>query len=123
LSRDGFGYSTAQVAAQQLPPPTTTVAPGGALAGTAHFEASDFVEHRRSTAAHSLLSVHGVTPSSHRPLLHVPGLHSEQVTKPLFLPHVERAAQRTTLPLQFTSRSPLDTASFTLWATHLTCWP
>ena len=116
-----MAYSTAQLAAQQLPLPTTTVAPGGALAGTAHFEASDFVEHRRSTAAHSLLSVHAVTPSSHTPFAHVPGSQTEQVTKPLFLPHVERAAQRTTLPLQLTSSRPLETASFSACATQLTC--
>ena len=74
-------------------------------------------------AANEAPAVQVVTPSSHRPLAQVPGSQTEQVTKPLFLPQVERAAQRTTLPLQFTSRSPLDTASFTACATQLTCWP
>src|SRR5262249_39990496 len=70
-----------------------------------------------------LLSLHVVTPSSQRPLVQVPGSQTEQVTKPSFLPHVERAAQRTTLPLQLTSRRPLETASFSAGATQLTCWP
>jgi len=64
-----------------------------------------------TTGGHVELSVQPVVPSSQNPLVHVPGSQMGQVTKPVFLPHVERAAQRVTLPLQFTSRSPLRTAS------------
>jgi len=54
-----------------------------------------------------------VTPSSQTPLVQVPALQMAHVTKPDFFPHVERAAQRVTAPLQFPSRSPFLTASFT----------
>ena len=34
------------------------------------------------------------------------------------LPHVDRAAQRVTLPLHFFGRSPHDDSAFTVWATQ-----
>jgi len=42
-----------------------------------------------------------------------------QVTNPS-LPHVERAAQRVTLPLQLVGMAPWCASSRTLWATQLT---
>jgi hypothetical protein len=53
--------------------------------------------------------------------LHVPVEAKQQVTKPGF-PHVERAAHRLTVPLQFVG-SPFATAAFTAWATQLTYCP
>jgi hypothetical protein len=67
--------------------------------------------------------MHAVTPSSHKLFVHVPGEQIAQVTKPDFLPQVERAAQRVTAPLQLTSRSPFCTAVRTLRATQLTYCP
>ena len=104
------------VASQQLPEPTTPPL-------ASHCAALDFVEQRFTTDGHAELSAQAVTPSSHTPSLHVPGSQIAQVTKPLFLPQVERAAQRVTAPLQLASRSPLRTASRTWWATQLTYWP
>jgi hypothetical protein len=45
-----------------------------------------------------------------------------QVTNPSF-PHVDRAAQRVTLPLQFVGMLPSREAAFTAWATQLTNCP
>jgi hypothetical protein len=72
-------------------------------------DAAGRVRLRRAAAedaAHSLLSTHAVTPSSQKPLVQVPGSQIAQVTKPSFLPHVERAPQRTTLPLQLVAIRP-----------------
>src|SRR5580765_5340081 len=89
-----------------------------------HRSALDFVEQRSTTCGHVELSAHGVTPSSQKPsALQVPGTQIVHVTKPSFLPHVERAAHRTTLPLQLTSSSPVETASRTVRVTQLTYWP
>jgi hypothetical protein len=108
-----------QPASQQLPEPTTAVIPSLAVQRAA----SDFVEQWFRTGGHVELSVHAVTPSSQRLLVHVPGEHCAHVMKPDFFPHVERAAQRVTAPLQFTSRSPFRTAALTARATQLTYWP
>jgi hypothetical protein len=94
------------VASQQLPDPATPPF-------AAQRSALDFVEQWFTTGGHIELSVHMVTPSSQRPLVQVPGLQIAQVTKPDFFPHVERAAQRVTAPLQFVSRSLFRTASRT----------
>jgi hypothetical protein len=95
-----------QAASQQLPvlatPPLAS-----------HASALDLVEQRLTTSAHVESSIHAVTPSSHRPFSQVPASQIVHVTKPLFLPQVERAAQRVTAPLQLASRSPLRTASRT----------
>jgi hypothetical protein len=95
-----------QAASQQLPEPATPplASQSSALA---------LVEHRSTTGGHVELSTQAVTPSSHRPSEHVPASQIVHVTKPLFFPHVERAAQRVTAPLQLASRSPLRTASRT----------
>src|SRR5438477_10584608 len=102
-----------QVALQQLPVPVIPVR---------QWEVSDLVEQCVTTCGHGTVAEHAVTPSSQRPSVHVPGSHVTQVTKP-FLPQVERAAQRTALPLQFTSSSPLLTASRTLPTTQRTYCP
>src|SRR5262249_958811 len=60
---------------------------------------------------------------SQTPFVHVPGSHVRQVTKPDFLPQVERAAQRSTLPRQFWSSWPERMASRTLPVTQLTYCP
>src|SRR5262249_39632132 len=52
----------------------------------------------------------------------VPSTGMEQVTNPA-LPHVERAAQRFTLPLQLTGMVPASARDFTMWATQLTYCP
>jgi len=95
-----------QLASQQLPEPAM---PPRAT----HWSALDLVEQWVRTGGHVELSEQTVTPSSQNPLVHVPGSQTAQVTKPDFFPHVERAAQRVTAPLQFTSRSPRRTASRT----------
>jgi hypothetical protein len=105
-----------QVAKQQLPVPTTPPL-------SSHFSALDLVEQRFTTCGHVELSTHAVTPSSHRLFSQVPGSQIVHVTKPSFLPHVERAAHFVTAPLQLASKSPLRTASRTAWATQLTYWP
>src|SRR5262249_11905442 len=56
-------------------------------------------------------------------MVHVPGLQIVHVTKPAFLPQVERAAQCVTLPLQFVSSSLFCTAAFAARATQLTYCP
>jgi hypothetical protein len=94
------------VASQQLPEPDV---PPLAVQRSA----LDLVEQWLSTGGHVELSEHVVTPSSQSPLVHVPTLQIAQVTKPVFFPHVERAAQCTTAPLQFVSIAPLLTASRT----------
>jgi hypothetical protein len=98
------------VASQQLPEPTT-FEPEQSVA-------SDLVEQWVTTAGQVALVLHGVVPSSQTPLVQVPGWQVEQVTKPVF-PHVDRAAQRVTAPLQFVGR-PFATAAFTACATQLT---
>ena len=85
--------------------------------------AVDFVEQWFRTGGQVELSVHAVTPSSQKPFVHVPGEQSAQVTKPDFLPQVERAAQWVTAPLQFTSNWLLRTAALAARATQLTYWP
>jgi hypothetical protein len=62
---------------------------------------------------------HTVTPSWQSPFSHVPDDAKQQVTNPDFFPHVERAAQRVTAPLQLVG-SPFATASRTACATQLT---
>jgi hypothetical protein len=94
------------VASQQLPDPATPPF-------ASQRSALDFVEQWFIRGGHIELSAHMVTPSSHRPLVQVPGLQIAQVTKPDFFPHVDRAAHRVTAPLQFVSRSPFLTAAFT----------
>jgi hypothetical protein len=54
---------------------------------------------------------------------HVPSEAKQHVTNPVRFPHVERAAQRVTVPLQLVGSSPLPTASRTAWATQLTYRP
>lgn len=106
-----------QLALQQLPEPTTPPL-------ASQDSALDLVEQRSTTAGHPVLSVQAVTPSSQNPsVLQVPGLQVVQVTNPDLWPHVDRAAQRTTLPLQFTSSSPLRTASRTWRVMQLTYCP
>jgi hypothetical protein len=105
-----------QVARQQLPLPAMPPL-------AAHSAALDLVEQRSTTCGHVELSAQGVTPSSQTSPVHVPGTHRVHVTKPSFLPHVDRAAQRTTFPLQFVSSWPLVTASRTARATQLTYRP
>ncbi len=73
----------------------------------------DLTEQRFRTGGHVELSVHAVVPSSQKPFVHVPGEQNAQATNPVFLPHVERAAQRVTAPLQFTSSWLFRTAVFT----------
>ena len=94
------------MASQQLPDPATPPF-------AEHSSALDFVEQWFTTGGHIELSVHVVTPSSQSPVVQVPGLQIAHVTKPVFFPHVERAAHRVTAPLQFPSRSPFLTAVFT----------
>jgi hypothetical protein len=94
------------VASQQLPEPATPPF-------AAQSSALDFIEQWFTTGGHIELSVHMVTPSSQTPLVQVPALQIAHVTKSDFFPHVERAAQRVTAPLQFVSRLPLRTASRT----------
>jgi hypothetical protein len=97
---------TAHVALQQLPEPTMPPR-------ASHLSAVDLTEHLLTTAGQSTSVTHAVTPSSHRSPVHVPGSQIAQVTKPSFLPQVDRAAQRVTVPLQFGSTSPFRTASRT----------
>jgi hypothetical protein len=104
------------VASQQLPEPAKPPF-------AAQWSELDLVEQRFRTSGHVELSEHAVVPSSQNPFVHVPGSHSAQVTKPDFLPQVERAAQRVTAPLQFTSSWPLATASRTWRLTQLTYCP
>jgi hypothetical protein len=94
------------VALQQLPEPAMPPR-------SSHFSAVDLTEHLLTTAGQSTSVAHAVTPSSHWPAVHVPGSQIAQVTKPSFLPQVDRAAQRVTVPLQFGSTSPFRTASRT----------
>jgi len=77
-----------------------------------HWTALDFERHL-VTAGHWVASVHTVVPSWQSPVvaLQTPGDAKQQVTKP-GLPHVDRAAHRVTVPLQFVGR-PFATASFT----------
>jgi len=103
-------------ASQQLPEPT--VPPFAS-----HSSGLDLVEQWFTTGGQSVLRAHAVTPSSHTPLVHVPGLQLVQVTKPVFFPQVDRAAHRVTAPLQFVSMSPSRTASRTACATQLTYRP
>jgi hypothetical protein len=121
-----------QLAWQQLAPEvesTTAVLPAGSPPFTTHLPASALIVQRSTTGGHVELSVQSVVPSSHVPevepagMVQVPGLQIVQVTKPSFLPQVERAAQRVTLPLQFTSSSLFLTASFAARATQLTYCP
>jgi hypothetical protein len=121
-----------QLARQQVAPvleSTTAVLPAGAPPFTTHLAASDLIVQRSTTGGHVELSVQRVVPSSHVPvvepsgMVHVPGLQIVHVTKPSFLPQVERAAQRVTLPLQFTSSSLFLTASLAARATQLTYCP
>jgi hypothetical protein len=102
-----------QPASQQLPEPAMPPL-------AAQRSELDFVEQRSSTGGHVELSMQAVTPSSQNPPVQVPGEQIAHVTKPDFFPHVERAAQRVTAPLQFTSRSPFRTAALTARATQLT---
>jgi hypothetical protein len=105
-----------QAASQQLPVPTMPPL-------ASHFSALDLVEQRFTTSAQFESSMHAVVPSSQKPFSQVPASQIVHVTKPLFLPHVERAAHLVTAPLQLTSRSPLLTASRTVRATQLTYCP
>jgi hypothetical protein len=93
-------------ASQQLPDPATPPL-------ASHASALDLVEQWFRTGGHCELSAHTVVPSSHNPAVQVPVLQIAHVTKPVFLPHVERAAHRVTAPLQLVSMSPFLTASRT----------
>jgi hypothetical protein len=97
---------TTHVASQQLPEPATPPR-------ASHFSAVDLIEQWFTTGGHAESSAQAVTPSSQTPFVHVPAPQIAQVTKPSFFPQLERAAQRVTAPLQFTSTSPLRTASRT----------
>ena len=105
LTNAPLGDAT-HTASQQLPVPTTPPR-------ASHASALDLVEQRLRTGGHCELSAQTVVPSSQRPLVQVPASHCAQVTKPLFFPQVERAAQRVTAPLQLVAMSPLRTASRT----------
>jgi hypothetical protein len=127
---EGVDQSGVQLAWQQVAPElesTTAVLPSGSPPFTTHLVASDLIVQRSTTGGHVELSTQVVVPSSQVPepstTVHVPGLQIVHVTKPSFLPQVERAAQRVTLPLQFTSSSWFLTASLAARATQLTYCP
>ena len=102
--RAGYGVGRLQTASQQLPVP-------GEPPRAVQRSALDLVRHFVTTG-HVDASTHAVVPSWQSPVVHVPGKAKQHVTKPAFLPQVERDAQRTTAPLQLVG-SPLATACLT----------
>jgi len=105
---------TLHTASQQLPVP-------GEPPCAVQRSLLDFTLHR-VRAGHSASVEHCVSLPAHVPLAHLPSEAKQQVTNPFFLPHVERAAHRVTVPLQLVG-SPFATASRTACATQLTYRP
>jgi len=107
----GDGGVTLQTASQQLPEP-------GKPPCAVQRLLLDFTLHR-VCPGHVASLAHAAPPSWQNPLMHFPGEAKQQVTNPVFFPHVERAAHRVTVPLQLVG-SPFATASRTACATQLT---